>query len=98
MWSINYILVILAAACIVGSPLIVEEFIAECNVTRKFNHPNVLSIIGVGITPEEGIPLMVLPYMLHGDVKSFLTSRRGVRIKITEYPEVRKILHSCYVF
>jgi len=80
----------------------VEEFITECNFTKRFSHPNVLSIIGVSSTPEEGVPLMVLPYMLHGDVKSFLTSRRGIRIKMTEYPEVRKVpfhtLKRCAVF
>ena len=81
------------AAFAASSLLSVEEFITECNITKKFNHPNVLSIIGVSHTPEESVPLMVLPYMHHGDVKSFLTSRRGIRINMTEYPEVRKVPH-----
>jgi len=86
---ILYTLTVFAAS----SLLSVEEFITECNITKKFNHPNILSIIGVSHTPEESVPLMVLPYMLHGDVKSFLTSRRGIRINMTEYPEVRKVPH-----
>ena len=47
-----------------------KEFIAECNIANRFDHPNVLSLIGVSIVPEDDIPLMVMPYMLHGDVKS----------------------------
>jgi len=48
-----------------------KEFIKECTTAQEFNHPNAMSLIGV---PEEAILLMVLPYMCHGDVKSFLKS------------------------
>ena len=45
----------------------VKEFTTECNVANKFNHPNVLSLIGVSIDPEDDIPQMVMPYMLDGN-------------------------------
>ena len=38
---------------------------------------------------EEAILLMVLPYMCHGDVKSFLKSKQGGKIEVTEFPEVK---------
>ena len=66
----------------------IEEFISECSTTKRFDHPNVMSIIGVTTLPEDTIPMMVLPYMLHGDVKSFLKSKRGEHIKVDEYPMV----------
>ena len=47
-----------------------------------------MSLIGVSIILEEGIPLMVLPYMHHGDVKSFVKSKRGNKIEVNEFPEV----------
>ena len=65
-----------------------EDFIAECNIAKKFDHPNVLSLIGVCFIPEESMPLMVMPYMHHGDVKSFVKSKRGNSIKVEEYPMV----------
>ena len=66
-----------------------EDFIAECNIAKKFDHPNVLSLIGVTIIPEEAMPMMVMPYMHHGDVKSFVKSKRGSSVKVEEYPMVR---------
>ena len=54
----------------------VKDFIDECNLGNKFDHPNVLKIIGVSIDPKNSIPLMVMPYMHHGDVKSYLMLQR----------------------
>ena len=66
-----------------------EDFIKECNIVKKFDHPNVLSLIGVCIIPEEAMPLMVMPYMHHGDVRSFVKSKRGDTVKFKQYPLVR---------
>ena len=60
-----------------------KEFIKECITTQKFDHPNVMSLIGVSVVPEEATLLMVLPYMCRGDVKSFLKSKRGGKIEVT---------------
>ena len=38
---------------------------------KDFNHPNVLGLIGLTFDPE-GNPLVVLPLMTNGDLKSFL--------------------------
>ena len=71
-----------------------KEFIKECTIAQKFNHPNVLSLIGVSVVPKEAILLMVLPFMSHGDVKSFLKSKRGGKIEVNNFPEVnRSSLH-----
>ena len=69
-----------------------KEFIRECITAIQFSHPNVLGIIGVSVLREEGIPLMVLPYMCHGDVKSFLKSKRKIQMEPTEYPEVHTLM------
>ena len=61
----------------------------ECNIAKKFDHPNVLSLLGISFTPEENKPLMVMPYMHHGDVKSYLKSKRGGVVEIEEFPQVQ---------
>ena len=66
-----------------------QDFIKECNISKTFDHPNVLSLIGVSIIPEEAMPLMVMPYMHHGDLKSFVKSKRGNNLKVTEFPQVK---------
>ena len=65
-----------------------KEFIQECITAKQFSHPNVLGLIGVSVITEEAIPLMVLPYMHNGDVRSFVKSKRGDTIELTEFPEV----------
>ena len=37
---------------------------------------------------------MVLPYMHHGDVKSFVKSKRGDKIEMDEFPEVATVTNS----
>ena len=65
-----------------------EQFIKECITAKKFIHPNVLSLIGVSYIKGEAIPLMILPFMHNGDVKSFVKSKRGNLFSVTEFPEV----------
>ena len=55
---------------------------------KRFNHPNILSLIGVSYIKGEAIPLMILPFMRNGDVKSFVKSKRGNILEPTEFPQV----------
>ena len=65
-----------------------EQFIKECITAKHFNHPNVLSLIGVSYIKGEAVPLMILPFMHNGDVKTFLESKRGNLLEVNEYPKV----------
>ena len=42
-----------------------------------FDHPNVLRLLGVCFDTEDQLPVIILPYMANGDLKSFLISKRG---------------------
>ena len=57
-----------------------------------FDHPNVMRLIGVCFDTDDGLPLIVLPYMANGDLRSFLQTKR-LRVTSVEdteqmYPEV----------
>ena len=54
-----------------------------------FNHPNVLNLLGVCFDTEQDLPLIILPYMANGDLKSFLQAKRRGTPK-GQLPEVRK--------
>lgn len=71
-----------------------EQFIKECIMAKRFNHPNILSLIGVSYIKGEAVPLMILPFMHNGDVKSFVKSKRNDVLEVTKFPDV-SYLHSC---
>ena len=67
----------------------VQKFIEECIITSKLDNPNVLSLTGVSINPEHATLHMIMSFMDHGDVKSFLKSKRGNLIEFDHFPKVR---------
>ncbi|XP_019644414.1 PREDICTED: uncharacterized protein LOC109485312 [Branchiostoma belcheri] len=48
-----------------------EAFLGEGIMMKDFNHPNVLTLIGVCMAADEP-PLVILPFMAHGDLATFL--------------------------
>ena len=55
-----------------------SEFLDEAIAMKDFNHENVLMLIGVAIKNER--PLIILPFMANGDLKSFVSNKENVSI------------------
>ena len=54
----------------------VEEFMSESAIMLDFDHPNVLKLLGVCFDTNDQLPVIILPYMANGDLKSYLQSKR----------------------
>ncbi|KAA0718345.1 Tyrosine-protein kinase [Triplophysa tibetana] len=57
----------------------IEEFLNEAACMKDFNHPNVIRLLGVCLEVGTGHfpkPMVVLPFMEHGDLHSFLLRSR----------------------
>ena len=48
----------------------VEDFLQEMIKMKQFNHPNVLSLIGVSVHNDK--PCIILPLMTNGDLHRYL--------------------------
>ena len=73
----------------------IEDFIAESAIMLDFNHPNVLRLVGVCFDAEDKLPLIVLPYMANGDLRSYLKSKRSKSNSTSDetMPEVIGLLY-----
>ena len=67
-----------------------KGFLKESSIMCSFSHPNVLGMEGICLDPESQSPYLILPFMMNGDLKTFLKNNRDLRQKSSEdvYPEV----------
>ena len=59
-----------------------QKFIEEALLMREFDHPNILRLIGVSIDrKEKDMPLVILPFMKHGDLLSYIRNEKHVSFR-----------------
>ncbi|XP_065830172.1 uncharacterized protein [Oscarella lobularis] len=77
-----------------------NDFVREGLQMRQFDHPNVMKLLGIcwsddPSSPYHRSPLIILPYMELGDVRTYLRKRRpgGSIVSLTDEnpPQVRKV-------
>ena len=54
----------------------IEDLIAESERMKRFNHPNVMGLIGVSIDVGER-PFIVMPFMANGSLLTYLKKNRS---------------------
>jgi len=64
------------------------SLLKESAIMKSFDHPNVLGLVGISLNTEDGTPMIVIPFMKYGDLKTFLVSKRKQTKAKNSYPEV----------
>ena len=55
-----------------------SKFLDEALRMHEFDHPNILRLIGISLD-NDTLPLVVLPFMKHGDLLSYIRNDNNVR-------------------
>ena len=55
----------------------VEMFVDEALTMTKFDHEHVLDVVGISLDAHS-LPMVVLPFMQHGDLLSYIRDERNV--------------------
>ena len=66
---------------------------------KRFDHPNIVGLLGVCFDTPEGYPYLVLPFMAKGNIKDYLRGRRVHPTNTATLPQVNSFafLVSCPV-
>ena len=55
----------------------VENFVQEGIIMKNFNHPHVLSLLGLCLGYKKE-PMVILPFMANGDLRSYVKDKSRV--------------------
>ena len=55
---------------------------------KDFDHPNILGLLGVCLDAPDGYPYIILPFMVNGNLKDYLKSKRVHITDVDTYPKV----------
>lgn len=58
-----------------------RKFLEEALRMREFEHANILRLIGIALDKED-MPLVVLPFMKHGDLLSYIRNENNVSFSL----------------
>ena len=53
-----------------------DEFLREATRMKMFDHPNVLSLLGISVYEE--VPCVILPFMSNGDLRTYMRNNQEV--------------------
>ena len=60
-----------------SDPKNIVKFLKEGLIMKTFDHPNVLGLLGLTYDMDDN-PLLVLPFMANGDLKTFFAKKKQV--------------------
>ena len=78
--------------CVATSVDGMKDLVAETAIMKGFHHPNVLPLLGVCVDyDDDDVLKIVIPFMAHGDLRTFLKQSRVSPNNAHEYPMVTSV-------
>ena len=68
----------------------VKQMLKECSKMEKFDHPNVLTIIGVCLDGGPA-PFIIMPYMTNGSLLAYLRKNRETLVVSYDNKETEEV-------
>ena len=59
-----------------SDPNLVEDMLEDCSRMSDFDHPNILTIIGVCVDGDR-FPFIIIPFVFNGSLLSYLRKERN---------------------
>ena len=70
-----------------------RSLLNESLLMRRFDHPNIVGLLGVCFDTPDGYPYLILPYMINGNVRDYLKDKRVHHTNTAVLPDVSVWLH-----
>ena len=68
-----------------------RSLLNESLLMKRFDHPNIVGLLGVSFDTPDGYPYLILPFMANGNIRDYLKDKRVHPTDITALPDVRVI-------
>ena len=69
-----------------------RSLLNESLLMKRFDHPNIVGLLGVCFDTPDGYPYLILPFMANGNIRDYLKDKRIHPTDITALPDVRVII------
>ncbi|KAH8865000.1 Insulin receptor-related protein [Schistosoma japonicum] len=76
------------AVKVIGSKATYEgktDFLSEAKLMRSLDHQNVVRLVGICLYPKENHLYLIMEFMLNGDLKTYLLSRRVLAQQVPDH-------------
>lgn len=74
-----------------------RSLLNESLLMKRFDHPNIVGLLGVCFDTPDGYPYLILPFMTNGNIRDYLKDKRVYPTNISALPDVRveKMANGC---
>ena len=94
MWEFENLVLLYIILPDLSSKQELRSLLNESLLMKRFDHPNIVGLLGVCFDTPDGYPYLILPFMANGNIRDYLKNKRVHPTDITALPDVRVVIYS----